>query len=723
MKKYPFIIILFTIIAAAAIYFLQAPEHSPKKGTICLAIVSNTNEYAGQEMINGASLYINEINQKGGLFGKQLRLEVFDDMGKPKKATNIALKISESNQILLVLGHSNNATSIAAGRIYKKVGIPSIAASATSQFITRDNEWYFRAIPNDEFQAKFIANYIYRALKIPSACIISDSDDFGTTLSSYFESEANSIGLLVKRKWQLNRNSKNLSHDINNILISLRSVGQQGILFLATHASEASEIISSVHYPETNLKIIGTSELCSELFKNRLKKQILEQQNPGFFSDGVYAVLPYIPELSDKDGIRFNNQYKKAYHNLPSWHAASYYDATKLAVEAIKKSGIGHVTIGKKRMNIKDALQSMYHFDYAVKGISGHLYFNNSGDCEAPLKVGKYEKQVFTPTFTEYRLDTNRMTTQNMGARILQGEILVIDDIEMSEKQIVFSGISMNKIENLNIQNQTCTFDFYIWFKYQDEFDPSKIVFENAVHPIMLEDAIIEKNNETTTCTFHVVADFKHSFDFRRYPFDRQLLQINFRHTHLIEEKLKFVMDQIHNDTKKPKQAKLDINTGWEIQDEYMYSDIASHESSPGNLNLKSYSQMNYRTLMKRSQPGSVFRRIIPVAVILALSILVILISHQKMLFKIILVSGLFVTNALYHIHCMLTLKTEYLTAMEFIHIGLYILLAYIVLNVFLFQFLQKKQFEKGIYYFFRVTGVVYVLIVLAVGHLTYQFF
>ena len=727
MKKYLFIIILITIIAATAIYFMKAPDHSTKKETICLAIVSNTGEKAGQEMINGASLYIKEMNEKGGLFGKQVRLKVFDDMGKPKKATNIASIISESNQILLVLGNSNNATSIAAGRIYKKVGIPAIAASATSQFITRDNEWYFRIIPNDEFQAKFIANYIYRALKIPSACIISDTDDFGKTLSSFFESEANSIGLLIKRKWELNRKDKSLSQDINNILISLRSVEQPGILFLATHASESSEIISSVHYPKTNLKIIGTSELCSELFKNRLNKKILEQQNPGFFSDGIYAVLPYMPELSDKDGIRFNNHYLRAYQHLPSWHAASYYDAAKLAFEAIKKSGIGHVTIGKKRMNIKDSLQSMYHVDYAVKGVSGHIYFSKSGDCEAPLKVGKYEKQMFIPSFTEYRLDTDRMTSQNMGAKVLKGEKLIVDDIVMSKMHIVYSGISVNSIDNLNINNQTCTFDFYIWFKYKEAFDPSKVVFENAVHPIQLKNPTIQKNGATTICSFHVVADFKHSFDFRRYPFDSQSLQINYRHTDLTDEELKFVIDKNDKETNSTKQAKLDINSGWEIQSEYMYQDIVMHESRigshSGSESKASYSQMSYNTRIQRSKPGSVIRRIIPVAVIMVLSVLLIFISHQKTLFQILLVSGLFVTNALYHINCMLTLKTGYITALEFVHISIYILLAYIVFNALIFQLLQKKQFEKGMYYFGIISRFVYVLIFLGIGYLIYSFF
>ncbi|KPA14191.1 membrane protein containing Extracellular ligand-binding receptor domain protein [Candidatus Magnetomorum sp. HK-1] len=732
MKKYIIISVILAIIVIASIYLTKTPDKYHKEETIDLALVSTTSEKIGQEMIDGASLYVNEINQKGGLFGKEIRLHVFDDMGKSRKATHIATRISESNKILLVLGHSNNECSIAAGRIYKKVGIPAIAASATSELVTLDNEWFYRIIPNDEFQAKFIANYIYRSLKIKSACIIHDSDDFGKILSTSFYSEASKIGLHIKQKWQFHKKSESLSKDLKKILMSLRSVHNPGILFLATDSAYASQLIESINYPKAKLKIIGTYELTQPSFLKSMRKNLMEQNYPGYFSDGIYAILPYMSELSDTDGVHFLKHYLQTYQRKPSWFAASYYDACKLAIEAIKKSGIQDAAIGKKRMDIKDALQSMYHIDYAVKGAMGHHFFNHNGDIQAPIKVGKYHKQAFIPDYCDYRIDTDNTHSHDMGAQIINGEKIIIDGLKMNKAQVVYTGISVNKINNLNIKKKTCTYDFFIWFKYKDAFDPSNIIFENAVNPIKLENPVLEKKDDVKICSFHIVADFKQNFNFRAYPFDYQVLEINYRHKTLIDDKLILVIDRDHQKLaydENKKNKKLDISSGWNLIGEYLYQDIVTHESRTNSKKSSvlskeaSYSQVNYRTRVKRVNLSGVVRNFFPIIAMILLSTLIMFLPRQKIAIKMILISAVLISNAVYHVSFFSALNaTTYITAIEYIHIGFYFVLIYISLASVILYYLHTKKSQKPIFYLHFISGFFYVCIMIGLGYLAYSF-
>jgi ABC-type branched-subunit amino acid transport system substrate-binding protein len=694
MKKYILIIgIIITAILITAVYLKNSKQNYPKKQSIRLALVANTADDIGQEMINGARLYVNALNQKGGLFGKKVQLHVFDDLGKTRKATQIADKISSSNQILLVLGHSNNICSVAAGRIYKKVGIPAIAASATSSLVTRDNEWYFRTIPNDEFQAKFIAHYIYRALKLKSAAIIYDTDDFGKFVSAAFESEARKIGLHIKRKWEFDKNSKTITKDLEQILHALRSVNDLDILFLGTDESFSSQIISSVHYPETHLAIIGTFSFTHPSFLKKMQKQFMEQKNPGFFTNGLYATLPYMSELSEADNIQFLKRYNKTYQKKPSWYAATYYDACKVAVEAIKKSGIHNAAIGKKRMDIKDALQSMYHQDYAIKGVMGYHFFNEYGDVQLPVKVAEYKNQSLVPAFAEYFIDLSKEPEQDMGHKILQGDKIIIDQLKMNKAQIVYSGLSINKITEINVVRQTCTFDFYIWFKFQHDFDPGSIVFENAVQPIHLEKPVIEKKeNGINLCLFQITGTFKQYFDLRAFPFDHQQLAIVYRHKTFNDHQLKLVVDPDNPQLSSEAPDKLRLTTGWELLDELVQPDIKIHELQTGINREISYSLIHYNASIKRVHLSGVIRHFFPIVVMALISCIVIFLPGHKIMLKMVILSAIMIANAVYHMNVYVNLNVAYITAIEYIYIGFYIFLLFIALILFFLRNVSKMN-------------------------------
>jgi len=468
-------------------------------------------------------------------------------------------------------------------------------------------------------------------------------------------------------------------------------------------------------------------------FIKTIGKSLMEQNSPGYFSNGVYAILPYMSELSDKDGIHFLKHFLKTYQRKPSWLAASYYDACKLAIEAIKKSGIHDAAIGKKRMDIKDALQSMSHLDYAVKGAMGYHFFNHHGDVQAPIKVGTFHNHTLIPDYCEYRIDTKNEYSQNIGAQIINGEKFIIDGLKMNKAKIVYTGISVNKIKNLNIKKKTCTFDFFIWFKYKEKFDPSNIIFENALQPVKFENPVIEKKNNITTCSFHIIADFIQNFDFRAYPFDSQILEINYRHNNLVDDKLIFVIDQDHKklpiNKSEQKVEKLNIKTGWNLIGEYLFNDILTHESkafrSSSSRTSKelSYSQVNYRNCIKRVNFSGVLRNFFPIILMIFLSGLVMFLPGSKIGIKIILISSILIANSVYHISLFSTLNVKtYITVMEYIHIGFYIVLIYTALTSIFLYYLHRKNVQKSYIYAHFIAGFLFFSILVGWGYFTFSY-
>ena len=117
-----------------------------------------------EQAIKGVEDYVQEVNQNGGINGKRVKVELFNDSNNSAQAREVARLIAETSKALVVLGHNFSNTSMAAGPIYKELGLPAISGVATNDKITKDNEWYFRTILKGSSQASFLAFYLKQVL-------------------------------------------------------------------------------------------------------------------------------------------------------------------------------------------------------------------------------------------------------------------------------------------------------------------------------------------------------------------------------------------------------------------------------------------------------------------------------------------------------------------------------------------------------------------------------
>jgi len=134
MKKYiPVAIIAIPIIVLVLLWI--GYKTFSKEGNIHIALVGPMTTHdsddgnkktkpAGNSFFHGVRLYIDEINQKGGINGKRIVLDVYDDRNDPKKARERATEIKNENRAVAVIGHHYSSCSIAAGEIYKKIRNP-----------------------------------------------------------------------------------------------------------------------------------------------------------------------------------------------------------------------------------------------------------------------------------------------------------------------------------------------------------------------------------------------------------------------------------------------------------------------------------------------------------------------------------------------------------------------------------------------------------------------
>jgi branched-chain amino acid transport system substrate-binding protein len=704
------------------------------KENFVIAAVSMGGEHKliGKGMLSGIHLYLDQLNRNGGINGRKVRLDVYDDKGDRDTAIKIAMEITKRNKALVVLGHYFSDCSLAASKVYLKARIPAITGSATAEKITQKNDWYFAVAPNNSFQGSFLANYICSSLGHKTCSIIYDSDDYGTSLFRSFEEKAHSIGIDIKNVWSFDKNDPQFSTQIGQLISQLRSTPHPGIIFIATHANEGARIISSLRYPGADCQVIGPDSFSTHAFIKNLSNYPQEKIRPGYYSDGIYTVTPFLADFNNEYSQKFISSYVKRFHRKPSWVSACYYDATHIAIKAMQELE-GEEKIRHNRMLIKNSLASKYNIETSEKGVCGPIFFDKDRNVKHPLRVCVYKNQQLAPDYFQYNLLTHPMSEDNTFEKILNKQLITSGDIIMNKTRIVFSGIHVNEISNFDMQKGVYTMDFFMWFRFQGEFDEKDISFLNAVTPIQLPICIAEyKNNDKVTRVYHLKEQFYSLLDFQRFPFETHDLSIKLRHRKQTADKLMLIPDNDEphlNQLLKIEGQKTAVKMqGWGVSDSYKYNGIVSYESSlgiPVQYHLKRpivYSTYSVTVRIKRNNLSFAIKLLSPAIVLFILFFTVSLLHYRYhfhyffSLLMVLFISGLFLFRSI------LMINVSYMLLLQYVYLSLFISSsAGIVMYILILLLRVPDRYKQRLSRYLRALTIVCVFAILYYAYISYK--
>ena len=129
--------------------------------------------YGGLGQSQGAELYFNEVNAKGGIYGRRIKLLLEDDACQPIKGVTAVNKLLTEKPFML-FGPTCSGVALAAIETIVKEGIPwFIYGVSTGKVTTSMRKNVFRAseIP-DDLQAKAVVDYDIHNMKVRNIAII-----------------------------------------------------------------------------------------------------------------------------------------------------------------------------------------------------------------------------------------------------------------------------------------------------------------------------------------------------------------------------------------------------------------------------------------------------------------------------------------------------------------------------------------------------------------------
>ena len=325
---------------------------------------SGTAAAYSEAEVKGFELAVSEINAKGGINGKKVKLESMDDKGDATEASNAYNKLAGDNNVLAVAGPTISATTAAVAPLADQSKLVTIAPAATSDSIETGN-YLFRTCFKDSYQGEVAARFAAENLKVKKVAVLyGTGDPYSSGVGEAFAKAAEKLGLEVVDK------ESSSSADDTEYSAQLQKIQASGaeLLYAPYYYSVAGPYIipqaRSVGFEGYVMGPDGYDGLKLTGDKSQYNK--------------TYYTTHYSADDNTNTKVQdFIKSYKSKNNAEPNTFAALGYDTIYMIKQAIEKAGENAT-----REDVRNAVAGMT-FD----GVTGKFTMDKSGSPTKSVTV------------------------------------------------------------------------------------------------------------------------------------------------------------------------------------------------------------------------------------------------------------------------------------------------------------------------------------------------
>ena len=325
---------------------------------------SGTAAAYGEAEVKGFELAVSEINAKGGINGKKVKLESMDDKGDATEASNAYNKLAGDNNVLAVAGPTISATTAAVAPLADQSKLVTIAPAATSDSIETGN-YLFRTCFKDSYQGEVASRFAAENLKVKKVAVLyGTGDPYSSGVGEAFAKAAEKLGLEVVDK------ESSSSADDTEYSAQLQKIQASGaeLLYAPYYYSVAGPYIipqaRSVGFEGYVMGPDGYDGLKLTGDKSQYNK--------------TYYTTHYSADDNTNTKVQdFIKSYKSKNNAEPNTFAALGYDTIYMIKQAIEKAGENAT-----REDVRNAVAGMT-FD----GVTGKFTMDKSGSPTKSVTV------------------------------------------------------------------------------------------------------------------------------------------------------------------------------------------------------------------------------------------------------------------------------------------------------------------------------------------------
>ena len=273
---------------------------------------------------NGIKLAFDEINAKGGVKGRKIKLITLDTEGKSQVAAAVVTRLITQNNVVAVLGEVASSNTKSAAPIAQEHKVPMITPSSTNTEITKIGDYIFRVCFIDPFQGFVMSKFATENLKAKKAAILRDvKSDYSVELANVFTQEFKKMGGEIS----IDQSYQEGDIDFKAQLTQIKSKNVD-VIFIPGYYTDVGLIAQQARGLGINAKLLGGDGWDSPKLHEIGKEPI----------NGSYFSNHYTTETDEAAVLDFIKKYKDKYKETPDGLAALGYDAARVLIEAMERA-------------------------------------------------------------------------------------------------------------------------------------------------------------------------------------------------------------------------------------------------------------------------------------------------------------------------------------------------------------------------------------------------
>ena len=321
----------------------------------------------GNSAKEGAELLIKEINDAGGINGKQVELIFEDDQATPDGAMQAFNKLVDKDGVSAILGGVTSGATLAIAKNATERQIPMITPTGTEPSITNEGgEFMFRGCFIDSFQGELLAKYTTENLgKKTAAVLYNAGSDYSIGIAKAYKETLEKNGGTVVEYLSYNDGDTDFKAQLTKI-----KGANPDVIVLPDYYNVVGLIAKQARDISITSQLLGGDGWESE--------ELISIG--GDAVDGALYINHYYSGDTSEVVKNFVNSYKAEYNKEPDAFAALAYDSTKILLEAIKNAN------STDAVAIKDELSKI-----ELEAVTGKISFNEDRSAIKGAAVIKLE--------------------------------------------------------------------------------------------------------------------------------------------------------------------------------------------------------------------------------------------------------------------------------------------------------------------------------------------
>jgi len=369
-----------TVSAATALGALYPRLTWGQGEPIRIGALGPLTDFTGRDILNAAKMAVEEVNDAGGILGREVKLVSADSEGNPEKAIQAFQQLTSRERVHAIVGGFRSGAILALLPYVARARTPFIVSGAASPDITKPvlesydtHKYIFRAWVNSERQALSLA-FVCRDILNGQAgferfAIDAENYKWARDYAGVLKPKLQEYGLQVVHETFHDPAIK----DFTPIFNDARNAGAQALLQVISNEA-GYVIVKQWRDQQVPLALAGNnnpSYLIGDFWK--------DTEGACEYELSAYTKAP----LTDRS-IPFWDKFEQRYGTTPFYTGTGAYDGVHLLKRAMERAGT---------TDADPVVKALEQTDY--RGVIGHIRFDDrheaiTGPDAVPVSYGQW---------------------------------------------------------------------------------------------------------------------------------------------------------------------------------------------------------------------------------------------------------------------------------------------------------------------------------------------